>query len=367
MHQNTLFAAPFDLGRLVVTGAPQPVLEDVSNNALFGSANFEFSQTGTFVYVSWKGEMPWSLFWLDSRGNTQPVHLRPGLYHYPRLSPDGKRLAFVTGQGGRTNIWVHDLERDITSLLSHLPGLNHFPVWTPDGKNIFFQSLYQPSPGLYRILTDAPGEPQRLTEGGERPHSFSPDGKQLAYDQGSADISQREIWTAPVEGYPEHPRLGKGEPFLRASFSASLPAFSPDGRWLAYQSNETGTNEVYVRPFPGPGATVKISNGGGRDPIWSSGAGAGHELFFLGLDGRIMVVDYTVSRDSFGAGKPQVWWQNSLPYEGVFLPFDLALGGKRFVVALYPGGKAEDQNSVDTVTVVLNFFDELRRRVPGGK
>jgi serine/threonine-protein kinase len=170
-----------------------------------------------------------------------------------------------------------------------------------------------------------------------------------------------------VEGDPENPRLGKGEPFVRAPFSAALPAFSPDGRWLAYQSNETGINEVYVRPFPGPGATSPISTGGGEEPVWSWAGGARRELFFLALDGRIMVADYTASRDSFAAGKPRVWSQHTLPYQSVFGPFDLAPGGNRFVVALYPSG-AEEQRPIDTVTVLLNFFDELRRRVPtGGK
>jgi serine/threonine-protein kinase len=367
MHQNTLFAAPFDLGRLAVTGATQPVLEDVSSSSLFGSANFDFSQTGTFVYMSWKGEVPWSFFWLDSAGNTQRLHIPPGFYHMPHLSPDGKRLAFLANDRGTySSVWVQDLERDTRSLLTHLPGLNHHPVWTPDGKNIFFQSLLQPKPGLYRIRTDAGGEEQRLTEGGETPYSFSPDGKRLAYSHRGTN-GQLEIWTAPIEGGPENPRPGKPEPFLRTPFSLTAPSFSPDGRWLAYQSNETGTNEVYVQPFPGPGAKSQISTGGGFDPIWSRNArGARGEIFFLALDGRIMAADYTTSHDSFLAGKPRVWSQNSLPYLGVFLPFDLAPHGKRFVVALYPGRTAEELAPIDTVTVLLNFFDELRRRVNVG-
>jgi serine/threonine-protein kinase len=178
---------------------------------------------------------------------------------------------------------------------------------------------------------------------------------------------QREIWTAPVEGDAENSHLGKPEPFLRVPFSAASPTFSPDGRWLAYQSNETGIDEMYVRPFPGPGATVQISTGGGVNPIWSrAGTGARRELFFLALDGRIMVADYATSRDSFVADKPRVWSQTALPYRSVYSPFDLAPDGKRFVVALYPRETAEEQKSLDTVTVLLNFFDELRRRVPAG-
>jgi eukaryotic-like serine/threonine-protein kinase len=284
------------------------------------------------------------------------------------LSPDGRHLAFVANIAqGRGNIRVKDLDRATTSHLTSLPGPNAWPVWTPDGKNIVFESEGQAAPGIYWIRSDGAGEAQRLTDGKAQqvPYSFSPDGKRLAYDQRSPD-GHSEIWTAPVEGDGGHPRLGKAEPFLRflrTPFVAISPAFSPDGRWLAYSSTETGAYEVYVRPFPGPGGKSQISTGGGRWPIWSRN---GRELFFLSLDSRIMVASYTAKGDSFVPGKPQVWSETRL-LPGPLSTYDLAPDGKCFAVVLYPGRTTEqEQNATDSVTVLLNFFDELKRRVAAG-
>jgi Tol biopolymer transport system component len=366
--RNTLFVAPFDLGRLAVTGDPQPVLEDVNSNDQ-GGGDFDFSRTGTLVYVSWKVEIsfPYSIWWLDSTGQTKPLHDTSGLYESPRFSPDGKRLAFeVATRPVQADIWVKDLERDTMSRLTHLQGRNNKPLWTPDGKSIVFASGYRAAPGLFSIRADGAGEAQRLTDSKtlQNPRSFSPDGKRLAYHQMNAD-GLWEIWTAPVEGDRDHPRLGKPEPFLRTSFSAVEPTFSLDGHWLAYSSNESGTFELYVRPFPGPGGKSQISTGGGGYPVWS---GDGERLFFLSSDWHIMVADYIASRNSFTAGKPRVCSPKTVIFLGGNYPYDLAPDGKRFAVVLNPAGTGEqEQRSTDRVTVLLNFFDELRRKVPPGK
>jgi serine/threonine-protein kinase len=215
------------------------------------------------------------------------------------------------------------------------------------------------------MRADGAGEPQRLTDGRshERPASFSPDGKRLAYEQRSAD-GHLEIWTAPVEADRDRGasrvRLGQAEPFRRTAFDEGYPAFSPDGRWLAYQSNETGIYEVYVRPFPGPGRKSLISTGGGRFPIWSRNR---RDLFFLGLDGHIRVASYTAKDDLFTVGKPQVWSSKRLLVRFGVCPYDLAPDGKRVAVVLYSDGTAE-LKPITSVTVLLNFFDDLKRRVP---
>jgi serine/threonine-protein kinase len=265
------------------------------------------------------------------------------------------------------SVWVKDLERGTTSRLTSLPGHNTSPVWAPDGRSIVVGSLYGPAPGIYWIRSDGSGEPQRLTEGKttQLPYSFSPDSKRLAFLQLSAG-GHPEIWTAPVEvgrdrGVPLA-RLGKAEPFLATPFSVGQPAFSSDGRWLAYSSNETGTYEVYVRSFPGPGGKLPISTGGGRFPIWSRHA---LKLFFLGPDGRIMVVGYKASGDCFVAGKPKMWSPKSLLVVVGAPPYDLSPDGKRFAAVLYPDGTAEQAaKPITSVTVILNFFEELRRRAP---
>ena len=300
---------------------------------------------------------------MDSAGKTQPLHATPGSYREPRFSPDGKRLAFSLEGGAGSDIWVKDLERDTPSRLSVLAGQNDRPVWTPDGKSIIFHSLNPGAPGLYWIRSDGSGEAQRLTEDKPPafPTSFSPDGKRLALFQAGASGSM-DVLTAPVEGDPAHPRLGKPEVFVGTRFVEVEPAFSPDGRWLAYQSNESGNMEVYVRPFPGPGGRWQISTGGGLFPKWSRD---GRELFFLTQDRRIMVAAYTVRGDSFSADKPRVWSET----RPVVLPraptYDLSPDGKR-VAVLMGTADAGEQKPATHVTFLLNFFDELRRRIAAG-
>jgi Tol biopolymer transport system component len=370
LHQDTLWVAPFDLSRLTVTTALQPALEEVNSN-VNGGGDFDLSPTGTLVYVSSNAQIsfPYSIWSLDSEGQTKPLQPTPGMYENPHFSPDGKRLAFELAiSPARADIWVKDLERGTTSRVTHLPGRNNSPLWTPDGRGIVFGSTRQAAPGMYWIRADGAGEAQRLTDSKtlqlQAPRAFSPDGRRLAYVQFGADI-HLEIWTAPVEGDRDHPRLGNAEPFLRTSFSETQPAFSPDGQWLAYSSNESGNSELYVRPFPGPGGKWQISAGGGMYPIW---ARDGRRLFFLTPDWRIMVASYTGKQGSFVAGKPQPWSQKKLIYLGGNYPYDLAPDGERFAVVLNAGGmEGQEQGSTDSVIVRLNFFDELRLKVPSGK
>jgi len=171
---------------------------------------------------------------------------------------------------------------------------------------------------------------------------------------------QGAIWTAPVDSGSDRVRLGQPEFFLRPSSGSYIgyASLSPDGRWMAYNTDETGTSEVYVSPFPGPGRKWPISVGGGRNVIWS---GNGRELFFLTPDDRIMVVSYTANGNGFAASKPQLWSEKRL----LRLPsksYDLAPDGKRFAAILNADGTAEP--FAPQLVVLLNFFDDLRRRVP---
>ncbi len=202
-------------------------------------------------------------------------------------------------------------------------------------------------------------------KGGDTPYSFSPDGKRLAFHRNGAD-GLPDLWTAPIEfgpaGDPAHPKLGKAELFLGTPFVEVYPAFSPDGHWLAYDSNESGTMEVYVRSFPGPGGRWQISTGGGLFPVWSR---SGHDLLFekTGGDG-VMAVSYTAKGDTFTASTPRLWSSANLKNIGNYSNYDLAPDGKR--IATMPAGEdAESQKPITHLTFLLNFFDELRRKAPG--
>jgi serine/threonine-protein kinase len=177
------------------------------------------------------------------------------------------------------------------------------------------------------------------------------------------------LWTLPLDiSDPERPKPGKPELFLRTPFNEAEPAFSPDGRWIAYTSSESGSNEVYVRPFPGGASSGsgkwQISNGGGH-PIWSRD---GRELFYETPDNRIMAATYTAKGDSFAADKPRSWSNTQIMdlFGTGIWNLDLSPDGKRFAAIPRPEATAEQKRSVH-VMVLLNFFDELRRRVPVGK
>jgi len=369
IHERTLFGVPFDLDRLEVRGTPVPLLEDVAGNSGTAGGQLDFSHNGTFVYVSGKSSTgTWMIVWLDRAGKTQPLLAAPGLYLDPRFSPDGKRLAFSNG----TDIEIYDWGREArTRLTFTAQAVNLGPVWTPDGKRIVFESQGTGKFSLQWIRADGAGEAQRLLESKNRlrPYSFSPDGKRLAFSEQNAGTSM-DIWTLPLDtSDPEQPKPGKPELFLGTPFAELEPAFSPDGRWIAYTSTESGRSEVYVRPFPAGGpfgsGRSTISTGGGALPIWSRD---GRELFYEGLDNRIMAAAYTAKGDSFAAGKPGPWSNTQLADIAAPWNLDLAADGKRFVVAVWPrvDSAGEPKASVH-VTFLLNFFDEVQRRIPVGK
>lgn len=170
--------------------------------------------------------------------------------------------------------------------------------------------------------------------------------------------------TMPIEGNEKSGwKPGEPKPFVNTPFLKVLPAFSPDGRWIAYASNESGTWEVYVRPFPGPGGRSQISTGGGAYPIWSKN---GKELFYRAVDDKIMVVNYTTSGDTFRAEKPNVWSTGVFADRTSAWNFSLNPDGKRFAV-LKVGGAETAQTTVNKVSFIFNFSDEVKRKVPGGK
>ena len=368
LNQGLLFGAAFDPERLEIQGTSVPLLEDVAAAPIQGGGQFDFSAApsghGTLVYLAGRGSaQTWPVAWLDSSGKVQPLIVTPGAYYLPRFSPDGRRLALAISTSGGDDIYSYDSQRDTMTRLT-FTGRSQIPVWAPDGKHLAFQSSVG-SFGISWIRSDGSGEPQQLltSQSNIVPWSISPDGKHLAYHERGQETGY-DLWTVTLDtSDPDHPKAGKPEPFLATPSDENVPMFSPDGRWIAYRSNELGTNEIYVRPFPaGRGGKWQISTGGGLYGIWSNN---GRELFYETADNRIMVVDYTVNGDSFVPGKPRLWSAKQIFYTGVS-NLALAPDGKRFAVFLMPEAAGPDKGSVH-VTFLQNFLDELRRQVPVGR
>jgi len=263
IHEGTLFAVPFDLKRLDVTGQPTPILDDVVTNPGNAGAQFSYSESGNLLYVAGGSVIQnLSVYWMDRQGKFTPLRETPGAYltgalpwwaPAPAFSPDGKRLALQIRDGKKTDIWVYEWERDTLTRLTFSGESNQNPVWTPDGQRITYSSAEKGGVyGVYWKRADGAGDAVRLTESRNQqvPNSWRPHGKLLALMELNASTSW-DIFTLSVEGDDKSGwKTGEPKPFLNSSFSELASAFSPDGRWLVYHSNESGNFEVYAKSRP---------------------------------------------------------------------------------------------------------------------
>jgi len=363
MRDGTLFAVGFDPGRLELLGTPVPLVDNVAANAAIGQdsgGQFAFSATGTLVYLSGHAEnSTYPLLWLDSAGKSTPLVGQPGLYSAPRISPDGKRVAYIAASSKGSDVWVYDFDHGTPTQVTFLGVANRELAWAKDSKHL----VYTADNALWWIRADGSGQRQPLVEKlvNPRPSSFSPDGR-LALSVNSRSLP--DIWTLPIDLTDlDHPRPGKAQAFLDEPTIVEVDAaFSPDGKFIAYSSSESGGAEVFVRPFPGPGGKWRASMAGGKFPAWSA---ATHELFFLGGDDRIMSATYSIQGDVFSAGTPHAWSPTPVLRTGVLQNFDVSPDGKR--VAILPRPIAEVSGGSLHATFLLNFFDDVRRRVPLSK
>jgi Tol biopolymer transport system component/predicted Ser/Thr protein kinase len=346
---GNLMAVPFDAQRLRVTGAAVPVAQGVLVNAVNGAAQYSISDTGSLVYVpASPGAAQSVLVWVDRKGVEQPLRAPPHVYWFPRLSPDRQRVA-VTIDGQQ--IWLYDLRRDTLTRWTFGGTNNRTGIWTPDGKRIAFLSNKDGPQNIYWQRADGSGGLERLTTNPylEAPSSWSPDGRALAFLQVSSGPTGFDIWVL---------RMGDHEarPFLQTPFTETAPVFSPDAHWLAYMSNESGRNEIYVQPYPGPGGKYQISTDGGTEPVWNPKGG---ELFYRQGD-KMMAVEVT-TQPKFSAGEPRMLFEGPyLPTPQTFANHDVSADGQRFLM-LKPTGQAQASTQIN---VVLNWTEELERLVP---
>jgi len=363
VHDGVLFAVPFDPARLKLLGTAVPMLEDLAADPSSGAGHFSFSRTGSLVYRAGKVAAPsWPVLWLDNSGKTQTLIATPGFYTTPRFSPDGQRLAVGQISGDDRRSLVYDWQRGTMSPLGSDAHLTGYPTWAPDGMHIVFRFNTASGYGLGWIRSDGAGETQHLLDSKNlaTPYSFFPDGRRLAYYENDPETGF-DLWTLALDmADPDRPKPGKPEPFLRTSSNERFPAVSPDGRWIAYASDESGHFEIYVRPFPGPGGKWQISNAGGTQPVWSR---ISRDLFFENLDNRIMTTNYEGKNESFIADKPRLWSDRQLHDLDGILNYDLTPDGKRFAIIPELNAPTAEKGDVHR-TFLLNFFDELRRRAP---
>jgi serine/threonine-protein kinase len=391
LRQGTMYAAAFDPAGARLHGQAVPMLDDVADYPATGYGLFAVSQSGAVYYQGGTAvtSASYPLVWLDRTGKTTPLLAKPALYYNPRFSPDGARLAIDLMADGRSDVSIYDLRQDRLSRLDSSGRVTGMPVWAPDSKHVVVasgSSLPAP-PSIVWMHADS-GESTSLLSSRNYvlPGSFSPDGKRLAYVEQNPE-TQFDIWILPLDTTdPTHPKPGRPEAFLRTPSNEFWPAFSPDGRWLAYVSDESGYAALYVRPVgadsAGAGAKWQIWGNQGNQvlmPVWSRD---GRQIAFLSsphllnpsvlpppnfeLDSRLMTVDLAVRDGALVAGTPHVFADVPVRSLPGFSAFDLHPDGR---AAVFPGKAvtAEPPAGSVHVNVLLNFSDELRRRVPIGK
>jgi serine/threonine-protein kinase len=368
VRDGTLFAAPFNLDRLDVIGESVPVLEDIASaptgTGANGAAQFAVSNTGTLVYLPSGSLVGRSIEWMDRSGRMETLRKSPATWANPRFAPDGQRLAMDIDDGAHSDVWVYEWARDTLTRLTVDPGEAERPIWTTDGSHIAYTSRRgeRLRANLYWRPSDGTSDEQRLTESANNQFggSWHPIEKLLAFTEITTK-TRGDLMLLRLEGDDRSDwKEEKPTVFLATPAFEQDPIFSPDGGWVAYSSDESGRNEVYVRPFPGPGGKWQVSSAGGEFPIWSR---AKNELLYRGLDQRIMVLPYAIKGDAFVAEKPRPWSEQPIfaaPSPGRSSDLmDLHPDGERVAFAA-----ATQSASARQVVFVFNFFQELKRLVP---
>jgi len=345
-----LFAVPFDLKKLQTTGEPMRILENVATDITTGASQFGVSRDGSLAYVAGiTGAVERKLYWIDRHGITRELPAPPRNYSAARLSPDGRHVVTVIAGSGDSDIWLYSLQRNTLTRLTTEQGNKMGPLWTPDGKRVVYSAATR-SHGMnvMWIPVDGGGAQQVLWSGSESPMliptSLSPDGKLLLIDRLDAGGRGFDEWVLPMAGERQ------AHPLLQSEFSEQWGVVSPNGFWLAYVSDETGSSEVYVQSFPELGNRVQISELGGFEPAWSR---SGHELFYRTGD-KVMVVPVETEKH-FRAGTPQALFEDHYDYSD----YDIALDGAHLLMI-----KGQNESSPTHLNVVLNWPEEWKRARP---
>ena len=351
-QEASLWAVPFDVERLEVTGAPVPVVDGVSVSAASGAAHFAVAHNGTLVYARGEAtDIALTLVWVDRTGREEPLAAEPGLYQHPRISPDGTRIA-VEVRDQEDDIWIWDLARETLTRLTFDPAFDIYPTWTPDGARVAFGSARGGSFNIFWKAADGTGavEPLSESENARLPYAFSTDGRRLVFGETGRrhDLGVLTLGEA-------------AESILASEFNERNAEISPDGRWLAFQSDASGRAEIYVRPFPNVDeGRWQISRDGGTHPVWSPD---GNELFYLRTSEftlGLMAVPIE-TEPTFVPANPAVVFEGNYVGYWTGRAYDIAPDGERFLMikqAMFDEGAATE------LILVQNWFQDLERLVP---
>jgi Tol biopolymer transport system component len=364
--ENSLMAVPFDVAALAVTGGPVSLVEDVATGSDGVLAHFSVSNDGALVYVPTDAVGEFArrmLVWVDRQGRETPINAPRRRYVYPRLSPDGTRIALDV-RDQENDIWIFDLARESLTRLTFGPARDVDPLWTPDGKSVIYSSGggLAGARNLFRRAADGTGTVEPLTQGtaGMFPSAITADGHALIFQEGrpagGTAADRGDLMLLPLVGER------RPQPLVQTAFREMNAEISPNGHWLAYQSNESGQEEIYVLPFPkvtaGGKWQVSTSSGGTR-PLWARN---GRELFYESM-GALMRVS-VAGTSTLQAGPP-----SKLFDAGSFLrgapadrPYDVSTDGRFLMIK--EGSAVDEPAASARLVLVLNWFEELKRRVP---
>ena len=355
---TTLMAAPFDLDRLELTGPPVPVVPDAGASA--------WSADGTLVYAGQvfdPSESRRTLVWLDRTGREEPLAAPPRAYTAPRVSPDGDRIAVAvtSADGSNADVVIYDVARGASNRLT-FEGWNFLPLWSPDGRRVVFTSALDEGFGLFGKAADGTGQAERLTAAGPLQMASAWVGEPDTLAVHVSSLTDTDIHLLPLDGG------GTSEPLLATAFAEASPAVSPDGRWIAYQSNELGRPAVFVRPFPNvDDGKWQVSQGLGFSPVWSRD---GRELFYLSAsrNGRAMMAVAYAGDPTFTPSRPDRLFElpDRIQFGALNRQWDVTPDGRRFVMLeeeLDAPGDSPGQGTTELV-YVGNWFAELVERVP---
>ena len=343
MRAGTLMAAPFDLAKLGVTGPAVPIETGIRANGA-EAAPYSISNLGWLAYVP--ANVPTNLLvWVDRKGAAQPLVAPPRSYFFPRLSPDGSKIAVETATATKQDIWIYEVARNTLTRLT-TEGESDWPIWTPDGERVTFTSNRGGHQNLFWKPADGSGRDERLTtsDNQQSARSWSSDGRLLVFSDGDG--------ISVLSNQPGWPTTN-----VQVPVGAGWARLSPDGHWLAYVVKQDVRSEVYVQPFPGPGGRTQISTAGGTEPVWNPN---GRELFYRQAD-KMMAVDIA-TQPALIAQKPRMLFESAALLRVSTTPnYDVSRDGQRFLMV-----QAGQQTSAPQLTLVVNWFGELKRRAPAG-